>query len=114
MISICTSGCVSLGKFTILQSAKGLPGLAALTQFLVQTGRMSMPGVSARVGLEAHERDMAAAARQIATQQDTIVTLKSQLADQKAANAELSRRTLPRLQQASSSSTLPFTSVSAG
>lgn len=70
----------------------------------VQNGRVSTPGVTARVGLEAHERDMAAAAWQIATQQDTIVTLKSQLADQKAANAELSRRTLPRVQQASSTS----------
>ncbi|KAK9861425.1 hypothetical protein WJX84_010692, partial [Apatococcus fuscideae] len=64
-----------------------------------QMGRVSTPGVSARLGPEAHERDMAAAARQIATQQDAIVTLKTQLADQKAANAELSRRMLPRLQQ---------------
>ena len=67
---------------------------------IVQMGRVSTPG--ARLGPEAHERDMAAAARQIAVQQDTIATLKSQLADQRAANADLSRRLLPRAQQASS------------
>ena len=67
----------------------------------MQMGRVSTPGASAKLGPEAHERDMAAAARQIASQQDTIVTLKTQLADQKAANAEMSRRMLPRLQQAS-------------
>ncbi len=55
---------------------------------------------------------MAAAARQIATQQDTIVTLKAQLADQKAANADLSRRMLPRLQQANSSDSRAGHSVS--
>ncbi|KAK9866663.1 hypothetical protein WJX84_001631 [Apatococcus fuscideae] len=77
-----------------------------------QMGRAGTPGPAARLGPEAHERDMAAAARQIATQQDTIVTLKAQLADQKAANADLSRRMLPRLQQANSSDSRAGHSVS--
>ncbi len=74
-------------------------------------GRVGTSGASGRLGPEAHERDMAAAARQIAGQQDMIATLKAQLAEQKASNADLARRLLPRTQQACPSLCPPIASL---